>query len=83
MRLNQLVCTGAGSSYPDNSISTFITDNKALLRRMFGENQEQVQPLVTTPKPKLTLVRSFAHTSFVAAPLLKTGQFASATKFQR
>ena len=64
MRLNQLVCTGAGTSYPDTRISTFITDNKALLRRMFGEQQEQVQPLVTTPKPKVTLVRTFAHTRY-------------------
>ena len=27
-RLNQLVCTGAGTSYPDTAISGFITDNK-------------------------------------------------------
>jgi len=79
-RLNQLVCTGAGSSYPDNSITTFISDNKALLRRMFGENQQQ-RPKTTT-KTTVTLVRSFGHTSFVAAPLIK-GQFASAPTFQR
>ena len=59
-RLNQLVCTGAGSSYPDNSITTFISDNKALLRRMFGENQQQ-RPKTTT-KTTVTLVRSFGHT---------------------
>ena len=28
MRLNQLVCTGAGDSYPGGAITTFVGDNK-------------------------------------------------------
>ena len=28
MRLNQLVCTGPGESYPRGSITTFVGDNK-------------------------------------------------------
>jgi len=39
-RLNQLFCGSAGSSYPSKSIDKFIDDNKALLRRMYGELQE-------------------------------------------
>ena len=58
MRLNQLSCTGSGNSFPKKSISTFIDDNKALLRRMYGELQEAR----TVIKPTLTLVRSFGHT---------------------
>ena len=38
--LNQLLCTGYGNSYPTQSIDTFIEDNKALLRRMYGVLQE-------------------------------------------
>ena len=71
-RLNQLVCTGAGASYPDTAISGFITDNKvhchhchqndhviptqALTRRMFGEVQVEPLPLVTTKSPAKTQV---------------------------
>ena len=70
-RLNQLVCTGAGTSYPDTAISGFITDNKvgvlivtmmimlptqALTRRMFGEVQVEPRPLVTTKSPAKTQV---------------------------
>ena len=58
MRLNQLSCTGSGNSFPKKSISFFIDDNKALLRRMYGELQEAR----TVIKPTLTLVRSFGHT---------------------
>jgi len=78
MRLNQLSCTGRGTSFPTTKISSFIDDNKALLRRMFGEQQ---QPRTVT-KTTLTIVRSFGHTSFVAAPLVQ-GQFASPPTFQR
>ena len=38
-RLNQLYCSNAGNSYPEGSITAFIDDNKALLRRMYGELQ--------------------------------------------
>jgi len=78
MRLNQLSCTGAGNSFPKKAIATFIDDNKALLRRMYGELQEPR----TVTKTTFTIVRSFGHTSFVAAPLIQ-GQFASAPTFQR
>jgi len=78
MRLNQLSCTGTGNSFPTKAIDTFIDDNKALLRRMYGELQEPR----TVTKTTFTIVRSFGHTSFVAAPLIQ-GQFASAPTFQR
>eukprot|EP00090_Calanus_glacialis_P040546 TRINITY_DN70763_c0_g1_i1.p1 TRINITY_DN70763_c0_g1~~TRINITY_DN70763_c0_g1_i1.p1 ORF type:complete len:144 (+),score=17.98 TRINITY_DN70763_c0_g1_i1:109-540(+) len=39
-RLNQLLCTSYGNSYPTQPIDTFILDNKALLRRMYGVLQE-------------------------------------------
>jgi hypothetical protein len=39
-RLNQLLCTSYGNSYPTQSIDIFIKDNKALLRRMYGVLQE-------------------------------------------
>ena len=55
MRLNQLSCTGAGNGFPKKSISTFIDDNKALLRRMYGELQE---PRMIT-KTTVRIVRTF------------------------
>ena len=58
MRLNQLSCTGAGNAFPKNSIATFIDDNKALLKRMYGELQEPR----TVTKTTFTIVRSFGHT---------------------
>ena len=61
MRLNQLSCTGPGTSFPTTKISSFIDDNKALLRRMFGEQQ---QPRTVT-KTTLTIVRSFGHTRYL------------------
>ena len=39
MRFNQLYCTDPGSAYPTERIGVFADDNKALLRRMFGELQ--------------------------------------------
>lgn len=35
-RLRQLFCTNAGSQYPTDQIESFISENKALTRRMFG-----------------------------------------------
>jgi len=35
-RLNQLYCHNGGTAYPESKISTFIDDNKALIRRMYG-----------------------------------------------
>ena len=42
MRFNQLYCTDPGSAYPTDRIGVFADDNKALLRRMFGELQVMV-----------------------------------------
>jgi len=56
-RLNQLYCGSAGKSYPSKFIDTFIDDNKALLRRMYGELQEP--KTVTTVR----VVRTFKKTS--------------------
>ena len=44
MRFNQLYCSDPGSAYPTDRIGVFADDNKALLRRMFGE----LQVIVTT-----------------------------------
>jgi len=39
-RLNQLFCPSAGSSYPATAINKYIDDNRALMRRMYGEIQQ-------------------------------------------
>ena len=39
-KLSQLSCNGGGSNYPEKAINSFIEDNRALMRRMFGEMQE-------------------------------------------
>eukprot|EP00088_Acartia_fossae_P052217 TRINITY_DN5886_c0_g2_i2.p1 TRINITY_DN5886_c0_g2~~TRINITY_DN5886_c0_g2_i2.p1 ORF type:complete len:249 (+),score=47.33 TRINITY_DN5886_c0_g2_i2:82-828(+) len=54
-RLNQLFCPSAGNSYPDKAINTFIDDNKALLRRMYGELQEAQ----TVTRTTVRVVRTF------------------------
>ena len=54
-RLNQLFCPSAGVSYPTKKIDTFIDDNKALMRRMYGELQETV----TVTKTTVRVVRTF------------------------
>lgn len=39
-RLNQLFCpSGGGSTYPESSINQYISDNRALMRRMYGQIQ--------------------------------------------
>jgi len=44
-RLNQLYCHAGGQEYPTSSIDSYIDDNKALMRRMYGNLvQEQPQP---------------------------------------
>eukprot|EP00092_Neocalanus_flemingeri_P076819 GFUD01095312.1.p1 GENE.GFUD01095312.1~~GFUD01095312.1.p1 ORF type:complete len:269 (+),score=61.87 GFUD01095312.1:236-1042(+) len=75
-RLNQLVCSSAGNIYPEGSISTFIDDNKALLRRMYGE--VQIPRPVTKTKTTVKIVQTFGAHSFVIQ-----GHFASAPQFQR
>jgi len=54
-RLNQLFCPSAGTSYPMKPISTFIDDNKALIRRMYGELQETQ----TVTRTTVRVVRTF------------------------
>jgi len=61
---NQLYCSSKGASYPDGSINKYVDDNKALLRRMFGEQQEKTVVQQTT----VTIVTSYAQTSFVSSP---------------
>ncbi|XP_071039970.1 protein spaetzle 3-like [Parasteatoda tepidariorum] len=36
-RLNQLYCPSPGQNYPQDKIETFIDENKALIKRMFGD----------------------------------------------
>jgi len=75
-RLNQLFCGSSGNSYPGSKISGFIDDNKALLRRMYGELQEPQTVTHTTVR----VVRTFPPLSFaVSQPLIKP-QFASPPK---
>jgi len=52
-RLNQLYCHNGGTAYPQSSISTFIDDNKALMRRMYGtliKDQPIIQDIPEQPK---------------------------------
>lgn len=71
-RLNQLFCPSAGTSYPTKSISTFIDDNKALIRRMYGELQETQTVTRTTVRVVRTFggVSRFSYSFAVSAPLL-------------
>jgi len=55
-RLNQLSCSSGGSSYPAKAIDVFIDDNKALLRRMYGELQEPR----TITRTTVRVVRTFS-----------------------
>jgi len=55
-RLNQLFCGSAGQSYPSAKIDGFIDDNKALLRRMYGELQEPR----TITRTTVRVVRTFS-----------------------
>lgn len=71
MRFNQLYCTEAGNNYPKGAITTFADDNKALLRRMFGELQVPRPVTQTTVRVVTTLV----NTGFIAAPLVSTQTF--------
>jgi len=69
MRYNQLYCSGPGNSFPAQKISQFIDDNKALLRRMYGETQEQR----TVTKTTVRIVRTFTNTGFISSPLAELG----------
>lgn len=54
-RLNQLFCPSAGSTYPANQITKYIVDNKALMRRMYGE----LQQAQTVTRTTVRVVRTF------------------------
>jgi len=76
-RLNQLFCPSGGNTYPTKSIDGFIDDNKALMRRMYGELQET--RTVTTVR----VVRTFGGVSSFAVSAPLTSQFVSAPGFKR
>jgi len=65
-RLNQLYCHNGGAAYPDNDISVFIDDNKALMRRMYGSFIQPSIDLPETPKTpaSTTFIRSFPSLRF-------------------
>jgi len=41
-RRDQLFCSNAGNSYPQDNIESFIDNNKALTRRMYGDFQSEL-----------------------------------------
>jgi len=53
-KLNQLSCGSAGQSYPREAIDRFIDENKALIKRMYGEPQE-------TAKTSVRVVRTYSQ----------------------
>jgi len=63
-RLNQLFCPSAGNTYPTTKVNKFLDDNKALMRRMFGELQ---QPSTVT-RTTVRVVRTFNGASFAISP---------------
>jgi len=76
-RLNQLYCSSVGETYPGGQITTYIDDNKALLRRMYGELQEPR----TITKTTVRVVRTFPPPSFIISPIhVVKPQFASPPK---
>ncbi|CAL4085439.1 unnamed protein product [Meganyctiphanes norvegica] len=46
-RLNQLFCNTPGNNYPAQMIEKFIEDNKALMRRMYGEFRNNAEVTVS------------------------------------
>ena len=60
-RLNQLVCSSAGTTYPKAAIGTFLDDNKALLRRMYGE----LQLPRTVTKTTVRVVHTFGQRRYL------------------
>ena len=65
--MNQLYCTETGSAYPSSAINTYTDDNKALLRRMFGEAQlappaPEVTPAATVKNIFMFPQKIFDHT---------------------
>jgi len=73
LRFNQLYCTETGSAYPTSAINTYTDDNKALLRRMFGEAQLAPPAPEVTPAATVRIVSTLPL--FTAAPLVTTQAF--------
>lgn len=59
-RLNQLFCPSGGNSYPGTKIDSYIVDNKALMRRMYGELQQSQ----TITRTTVRVVRTFNGARF-------------------
>jgi len=78
-RLNQLFCPSAGTTYPNNAIDKFIDDNKALMRRMYGELQETT----TVTRTTVRVVRTFNGVSSFAVSSPLTSQLVNAPGFER
>jgi len=60
-KLNQLYCPTGGTAYPESKITTFIDDNKALLRRMYGTlvlKEEDIPEQPKTPASTSLFVRT-------------------------
>ncbi|GAB6032229.1 hypothetical protein CHUAL_010869 [Chamberlinius hualienensis] len=58
-RHNQLYCSTPGPDYPRDQIDLFIDENKALIRRMFGEFQPNSGPINATTKIVKRQTKSF------------------------
>jgi len=67
-QFNQLYCDQGGFSYPGDKISTFIDDNKSLMRRMYGTLVQIEEPEVVRRTPASTTfarsVRQFGGSRF-------------------
>ena len=57
IKYNQLQCTGKGPSYPNSAISKYVDDNKSLLRRMFGIQEERQK---SVKKTTIKVIRTFS-----------------------
>jgi len=63
-RLNQLYCHNGGTAYPESKITTFIDDNKALIRRMYGTlvpNEVDIPEQPKTPASTTLFMRTLRN----------------------
>ena len=63
---HQLSCSDRGRSYPDLAISTYVDDNKALLRRMFGVTGAQEDNAKTVTQTTIRIVRTFGPEKYAS-----------------
>jgi len=80
---NQLKCSARGKSYPDKAISTYVDDNKALLRRMFGIIEKRNDQVKTVKKTTIRIVRTFGPEKIVSSSLLENRFPRSSRSFLR